>query len=313
MASVRSALLCASACAALALGACSGAGTTPSGVSPAPPTTNLSRHGWISPGAKKQKLLYVSDYTASLILIYFQGQTGLGPQGEILSGISNPQGIAVDSTGTLYVANEGNSTVTEYPAGSTNPSVTLSTGISSPLDVAVDSDFTVYVSDLSASQVLEFKQGSTSPDVTITSLHHPSQLTNARNNELYVTYNLSGGKVARCKTLSTKCTDLGISVGLAQGVALDQMGNLLVGDVFGPDINIYAKGQNQPFRTISTPLEQPTSIALTTKDADFYMADPANFAVETYDYATGTQTGTFTFGSGNELEGVALFPGQRPG
>ena len=90
---------------------------------------NTVRHGWISPRAKKMKLIYVSDYTQSLILIYPQGGESSGPIGEIVNGISNPQGIAVDSAGTLYVANQGNNTITEYPFGATDPSVTLSNSI----------------------------------------------------------------------------------------------------------------------------------------------------------------------------------------
>ncbi len=61
------------------------------------------------------KLLYVTDYTGSIVLIYKQGATGAGPIGEIVTGIDQPQGDAVDKSGTLYVANEGNNTVTEYP------------------------------------------------------------------------------------------------------------------------------------------------------------------------------------------------------
>ena len=44
-----------------------------------------------------------------------------------------------------------------------------------------------------------------------------------------------------------------------------------------------------------------------------YMADPANFAIRLFDYASGTELSSFTFGSADELEGVALFPGQKPG
>ena len=104
-----------------------------------PPTTAMSktaRHGWMPPNAKSMKLLYVSDYTESQILAYQQGRESSGPIGEIVDGISTPQGIAVDSSGTLYVANQGNDTITEYPAGASEPTVTLSSGNDEPLDVA---------------------------------------------------------------------------------------------------------------------------------------------------------------------------------
>ena len=309
----RAKLLFAGACATLLLAGCSG-GTSPgTPASPALGGVGAARHGWISPLAKKKKLLYVTDYTASIVLIYKQGATGAGPIGEIVSGIDQPQGDAVDKSGTLYVANEGNNTVTEYPAGSTDPSVTLSTGISRPLDVSVDSTGIVYVMDSSAGQILEFKPGSTSPDATV-AISHPADAVNAKNNDLYVTYNAtSAGHVAVCKPLATSCTDLGISVGLAQGVAIDLHGHLLVGDVYGQVINVYKRGATTPFRTISVHYEQPSKLALDKKDATLYMADPANFAVDLYNYKAGTLASSFTFGSADELEGVALSPGQKPG
>ncbi|MGA7357114.1 MAG: hypothetical protein WA431_05910 [Candidatus Cybelea sp.] len=310
--SYKARLVLAGAGIVLMLAACSGS-TTKLTPSVPLPGANAARHGWMSPAAKRQKLLYVTDYNASAVLIYFQNNTGAGPQGEITDGIDGPQGDAVDKHGTLYVANDVGNTVTEYPKGATKPSVTLSTDIVKPLDVSVDSKGVVYVMDNSSSEILEFKPGSSSPDATV-SLTKPSDGVNAKNDDLYVSYNTSSyGHAARCKPLATSCTDLGISVGLAQGIALDLKGNLLLGDVFGEDIKIYHPKQTSPFRTISTYQEQPSKLALSKTDATLFMADPANFAVELYDYASGTQESKFTFGTGDELDGVALSPGQKPG
>ncbi|MGC1380318.1 MAG: hypothetical protein WA814_04770 [Candidatus Baltobacteraceae bacterium] len=307
---VRRVNLFVGAAAALTVAGCAGNATGIPGNAAA--TVGDVRRGWISPAAKHEKLLYVTDYNASVVLIYKQGATGGGPIGEIVNGISSPQGEAVDKNGTLYVANQGNGTVTEYPAGSSSPSVTLSTDIVKPLDVSVDSKRIVYVIDNSSNEILEFKPGSTAPDATV-SLTRPNVATNVKNDDLYVSYNASSaGHVARCKPLATTCSDLGISVGLAQGVAVDLHGNLLVGDVYGEVIDIYKPGQTSPFTTIPVTNEQPSKLALDKKDATLYMADPANFAVDLYNYATGVQESSFTFGSADELEGVALSPGQKP-
>jgi|SRR5580700_292941 hypothetical protein len=305
----KSKSLYAGACVAIILAGCSGGATA---VPPAGAASNAMHRGWISPAAHHLKLVYVTDYNSSVVLIYKQGHTSSGPVGEIATGISNPQGDAVDASGTLYVANQGNNTITEYPNGATIPSVTLSSGISKPLDVSVDSTGIVYVIDGSASQIVEFKPGSTSPDATVT-LTHPSGGVNAKNDDLYVTYNMSGGHVARCKPLATTCKDLGISVGLAQGIAIDLKGNLAVGDYYGQAIDIYKRGATTPFRTITTTLEEPAKLALDKTDTTLYMADPANFSIDLYNYAGGNQESTFTFGSADELEGVALSPGQKPG
>lgn len=306
-----------SLCGVLASAGCAGGvshGTSGTTLIPAQATGQSTvRHGWFSPMANKEKLTYVSDLTASIILVYQQGQEQNGPIGEIMNGISEPEGIAVDANGTLYVANLGNSTITEYRPGKLDPKVTLSNGISHPLDVSVDSNLTVYVSEGSASSILEFKRGSKSPDQTV-SLSHPSGVVNVKSNSLYVTYNESStGKVGKCRPLAATCKDLGIAVELAQGIAVDLQGNVVVGDALGELINVYAPHQTSPSRTIPTPLEEPSKFALTTNDSVLYFADPANFAVRLYDYKTGTESSNFTFGSADELEGVALSPGQKPG
>jgi len=321
MVSRRLPLILAGSCSAVLLGGSMGEATPRATTGQSvPAATRVQQHavhqGWLSSAARKQKLLYVSDYTESLVLIYAQGAEGSGPIGEIVNGLSSPQGIAVDKSGTLYVANQGNNTVTEYPAGSIDPSVILSTDISEPLDVSVDSNGVLYVGESSADTILEFRPGSTSPDTTI-SVTHPSELTNSKNDDLYLTYNLhfssNGGYVEHCKPLKTKCKNRGISTGFAQGIAIDSKGNLLVGDVYNEVIDIFAPGQTSPSRTIATKNQEPGKLALDATDTTLYMADPANFAVELYDYATGTQTGSFTYGPADELEGVALFPGQKPG
>ena len=307
----------AGACLTLMLVACSGGASpgTPA-VAPLAGASSSTAHGWISPAAKKKKmkLLYVTDYNSSVVLIYKQGDTGAGPIGEIETGISSPQGDAVDKSGNLYVANNGNNTVTVYAPGASSPSTTLSTDIADPLDVSVDSKGVIYVADGGASgEILEFKPGSTSPDATV-SMSHPAGETNAKNGDLYVTHNTSsGGHVSVCAPLSTSCNDLGITVEYAQGVALDKHGNLLVGDIFAGLIDIYKPGSTTPFRTITTKYESPSKLALNKSDSTLYFADPANFSVDIYNYKTGTQDSTFTFGSGQELEGVALYPGQKPG
>lgn len=301
--------LLAGAC-ALAIAGCAGAAAQlPAGTA----SLLAARHGWISPQAKHEKLLYVSDLTSSIVLIYKQGATSQGPIGEIVTGIDEPEGIAVDKAGTLYVADNGNNTVTEYAAGSQSPKVTLSTDISNPLDVSVDSNGILYITEGSRDAILEFKPGSTSPDATVT-ISKPSDATNVKNDDLYVTYNESSlGRVGVCQPLASSCTDLGIAgVEFAQGIAVDEHGNLLVGDVYQQVIDIYKPGQTEPYRTISISEEQPGKLAFDSKDKTLYMADPANFAVRLLDYKTGLQESDFTYGN-DELEGIALFPGQKPG
>ena len=89
--------------------------------------------------------LFVSDEGDSVINIYAVPKYSL--IGQITDGISEPEGIATDQAGNLYVANLGNDTVTIYEKGTTRPAATL-TEPHGPDDVAVDKHGRLFVGDI---------------------------------------------------------------------------------------------------------------------------------------------------------------------
>jgi serine/threonine-protein kinase len=80
--------------------------------------------------------------------------------------LNNPDGIAVDSAGALYVVDTILNQVLKLPADSTSPQVLAFTGLSTPTrSVAVDSAGTVYVTDAGNSRVLKLEANSTNQEV----------------------------------------------------------------------------------------------------------------------------------------------------
>ncbi len=154
----------------LALAACSGGtgGGLQSGLNPLP----MTAHHRVFAHAKQ--LVYVSSDASSSGAVYVYSAKGQAqkPIATITDGIATPAGLAVDSSGNLYVANTGNNTVTVYAPGQTTPSATYSQGISTPFDVAVGSDGTVYVANETGGasyegSVTEYPSGSMTPSATI--------------------------------------------------------------------------------------------------------------------------------------------------
>jgi DNA-binding beta-propeller fold protein YncE len=305
--------------ASAALGGCAGGLGSPPSPPPAAaasPAKSLVRRGWLSPAARTKPLVYVSDNSANAIEIYPAGENDPSPIGQITDGISAPLGNFVDENGTLYVANHGNNTITEYPSGSTTPSVTLSGGISGPISVAADSAGDVAVGEFTNQTILEFPAGGSSPTVTITLLTYPEGLTFDKSRHLYAAWNVSSsgfvGRVSKCERMKSVCVDQGIAEGQSGGLAIDSAGDLVLGDQTNHMINIYAPHTTTPLRTIATAGQSPYKFALDKRDKKLYVADILNGKVEIYNYATGTQFGTIS----NGLEsawGVSLSPAAKYG
>jgi sugar lactone lactonase YvrE len=118
--------------------------------------------------------IYVADLGAFSVLVYppLGSSTGLlnesptATLGGSKTGLSLPLGIAVDSSGNIYVTDLGVSSVLVYPAlgGSTgllneSPTATISgskTGLSFPYGIAVDSSANIYVADFVAASVFVY-------------------------------------------------------------------------------------------------------------------------------------------------------------
>src|SRR5207245_6929495 len=67
------------------------------------------------------------------------------------TGFNSPTGLAFDRAGNLYVANEGNGTVSQVtPAGAVS---TFASGFNTPYGLAFDAAGSLYVADLNANTV----------------------------------------------------------------------------------------------------------------------------------------------------------------
>ncbi len=199
---------------------------------------------------------------ADAITVYPAGSNGnVVPSATIdgsKTGLDFPAGIALDSSGNIYVANDGSEdggtdTVTVYPAGSNGnvaPSATVSgsnTGLDDPQGIALDTSGNIYVTN----------DGSSSGVADTVTLYPAGSTRN----------------VAPSATVSGSNTGLDNP----QGIALDASGNIYVanGGSDAPtdypssnDVTIYSAGSNgnvAPSATIAGPtteLAQPAGIAI---------------------------------------------------
>ena len=213
--------------------------------------------------------IYVANLNGPSVTVYpaLGSSTGLlneAPSATISgsnTGLSYPQGIAVDSSGSIYVADPLAASVFVYPplgssAGLLNeaPTATISgsdTGLVSPEDIALDSSRNIYVADESAASVF-----------------------------VYPPLGSNTGLLNEAATATISGSDTGLNT--PYGIALDSSGNFYVADALAASVFVYPPlGSNTgllneaPTATISginTGLSYPEGIALDSS-SNIYVAD----------------------------------------
>ena len=169
----------------------------------------------------------------------------------LLTGLINPDALAVDTAGNLYVANGGANTVSVFSPGSTSPSATL-TGLSGPIAMAFDPSGDLYVANLTANTVSIFSPGaSTAGRCMITGLSSPLALTFDTSGNLYVLNN-GNSTISRFPPKSTIPNTTLTGLDAPYDLAFDGAGNLYVASFGGNSVNKFLNTQLNPFPSTGT-------------------------------------------------------------
>jgi hypothetical protein len=258
----------------------------------------------------------------ALAVLFLSALVGLAPSAEaqtahfswtittLGSGFSLPQGVAVDGSGNVFVADFGNSAVKEVLAAGGYTTVnTLGSGFSFPTGVAVDGSGNVFVADTGNSAVKEILAagGYTTVNRLGGGFSNPQGVAVDGSGNVFVadTGNSTVKKILATGGYTTVNT-LGSGFSGPVGVAVDGSGNVFVADTSNSTVKeILAAGGYTTVNTLGSGFNQPNGVAV-DGSGNVFVADASNNAVKEI-LAAGGYTTVNTLGSGFSLpEAVAV-------
>jgi serine/threonine-protein kinase len=191
------------------------------------------------------------------------------------SGLYQPQGLAVDSTGAVYVA-DFNNRVVKLAAGSNSQSVLPFTGLNYPEGVAVDGQGNVYVADRGNNRVLKLAPGSNNQTVLpFTGLKNPDGVAVDPGGNVYVT-DTDNNRVLQLAVGSNAQTVLAFTgVSVPWGIAVDNAGTVYVTQHDSNQVMKLPSGSNIPTVLPLTGLNTPLGVTLDSA-GNVYVADRGN-------------------------------------
>jgi sugar lactone lactonase YvrE len=311
--------------------------------------------------ALNNRVLYYAAGSTTATRVYGQGgsfTTNANNAGA--TGLNDPNGVAVDGSGNVYIADTGNNRVLYYPVGSTtatrvygqrgsftvnvaNNSGVSANSLNAPDGVNVDSSGNLYIADSGNNRVLYYPAGSTTAtrvygqggsfttnahNVGATGLHNPNGAAVDGSGNVYVAdmvnnrvlYYPAGSTTAtrvygQGGSFTTNASDVSAdSLNNPFGIAVDGSGNVYVADAVNNRVLYYPAGGTTATRVYGQGGDFTSDVANTNVSANsltgpngvavdgsgnLYIADSGNNRV--LYYPAGSTTATRVYGQGGDF------------
>lgn len=190
-------------------------------------------------------------------------------QSTVAPGLSYPEGVAVDGSGTVYVADTGDSRVVKVAPNGTQ-SIVPATGLVDPIGVAVDGAGNVYIADSYNNRVVEVTSAGVQSTVPATGLSFPESLAVDGAGNIYIA-DTNNNRVVKMTPSGTQSTVPATGLSGPQGVAVDGSGNVYIADTFN---NQVVKVTSAGVQSIvpATGLSYPQGVAVDSNDNVYIVA-----------------------------------------
>ena len=189
------------------------------------------------------------------------------------NGLNLPGGVAVDTTGNVYVADYGNDRVVKLSASTLVQDVLPFSDLVKPTGAAVDSGGNVYVADFGNRRVVKLSAGTLEQDVLpFTGLDSPENVAVDSAGALYVTDRRNNRVVKLAAGSSSQEVLPFTGLDDPYGVAVDPAGTVYVSDAGNKRVVQLAAGASTPDVLPFTDLDDPSGVAV-GPGGDVYVTD----------------------------------------
>jgi hypothetical protein len=238
-------------------------------IPPATPLAPIGLPGRVVPDATGHGTLFVANYYLSTISVVPPGVDA--PTRTISNGVSYPDSLAEDKSGTLYAGGD--------------PSRTITNGIFGPYTMAVDNAGRLYVANNGHDTVTAYNRGGVTPVRTLSrGIRSPQGLAFDGKGNLYVA-NFAGNDVTVYPpTKNGPSTIIKARMAGPSSIAIDAANNLYVANERGNSITIYAPDKKNAPRRLKAGIHRP--IAIRTDGVTLYVLNYKTNMLGAYDVQT---------------------------
>ena len=236
-------------------------------------STNVVFSFDVNTGATRSGTLTIAGLTLNITQAGSTYVAAPGPMTLVSSNLYQPDGVAVDGSGNVYIADSGNNAVKEWCVAS-NTVITLTTnGLSYPYGVAVDGAGNVYVDSYSANTLQEWSPVSQTATVLVPNgLYSPSGIALDGVGNVYLADRYSY-TIKEWSATGSNVTTLVSGLYYPQDVKVDFLGDAFIADTDHSAIKEWSVANGAVNTLVSSPgANSPYAIAVDA-GANLYFAD----------------------------------------